>query len=76
MPVARVYKGGVGLEFFEKVDLLKIDALVVLFGIYGVDFPRRVYKSGIGLEFFEKVNILKIDTIVVIFGIYGVDFSP
>ena len=35
----RVYKNGVGLEFIEKMSILKIDALVVIFGIYGVDFP-------------------------------------
>ena len=34
----RVYKCGVGLEFFEKVNILKIDALLVSFGVYGADF--------------------------------------
>ena len=35
----RVYKSGVGLEFIENNSILNIDALVVIFGIYGVDFP-------------------------------------
>ena len=51
---------------------MKIDALVVIFAIYEVDFRRRVYKSGVGFEFIEKISILKIDALVVIFGIYGV----
>ena len=58
------------------MSILKIDALVVIFGIYGVDFPRRVYKSGVGLEFIEEMSILKTDALIVIFGIYGVEFPP
>ena len=47
----RVYKNGVGLEFIEKISILKFDTLVAIFGIYGVDW---VHKSGVDFYFIEK----------------------
>ena len=38
----RVHPGGIGFEFIENEGFwgeILIDALVVIFGIYGVDFP-------------------------------------
>ena len=46
----RVHICGVLNEFMEKITFLVkilIDALVVVFGIYGVDFPRRVHICGV-----------------------------
>ena len=53
----RVTQSGVGFEFIERLRFSTIDALVIIFGIYGVRFPpspRRGSQSGAGREFIEQ----------------------
>ena len=80
----RVRPGGVGFEFIGKTKVFGcenlIDALVVIFGIYGVDFPP----SGAPERSFDRIRgkmkafrgKILIDALVVVFGNYGVDFPP
>ena len=35
-----------------------IGVLVVIFGIYGVDFPRKARASGAGFDFMEQIWFL------------------
>ena len=50
LPAFKHYPGGT-----PRVGEILIDAIVAIFGIYGVDFARRVRPSGVYLEFIEKL---------------------